>query len=104
MLALMLCCQRKNISKTPLCVKAEYYELTGGTDFPSHLILSGFFWDWPGIFRSRLWREPVICVLFHFGLRGFHNSLIARKFSKTRLRAEIEERKRAGGGGPLPWY
>jgi hypothetical protein len=43
----------------------------------SQPIRSGFFWDWPGIFRSRLWREPVICVLFHYGLRGFHNPLTA---------------------------
>jgi hypothetical protein len=42
------------------------------------------------------WREPVTCVLFHYGLGGFHNPLIARKSSKTRLRAEIEERKKAG--------
>jgi hypothetical protein len=62
----------------------------------SQPIPSDFFWDWPGIFRSRLWREPVICVLFQYGLRGFHNPVIARKFSKTRLRAEIEERKKAG--------
>jgi hypothetical protein len=61
----------------------------------SQAISSGFFWHWPGIFRFRLWREHVICVLFHYGLRGFHNPLIARKFSKTRLRAEIEERKKA---------
>jgi hypothetical protein len=42
------------------------------------------------------WREPVICVLFHFGLGGFHNPRIARKSSQTRLRAEIEERKKVG--------
>jgi hypothetical protein len=39
----------------------------------------------------------VISVLFHYSLRGFHNPRIARKFSKTRLRAEIEERKKAEG-------
>jgi hypothetical protein len=58
-------------------------------------IPGGFFWDWPGTFRW-LWREPVIFVLFHYGLGGFHNRLIARKFSKTRLGAEIEEQKKAG--------
>ena len=43
----------------------------------SQAISSGFFWHWPGIFRFRLWREHVICVLFHYGLRGFHNPLTA---------------------------
>jgi len=34
----------------------------------SQPIPGGFFWHWPGIFRSRLWRERVICILFHYGL------------------------------------
>ena len=62
----------------------------------SQPISSGFSWDWPGIFRSRRWRDPVIYLLFHYGLRDFHNPLIGRKFSKTRLGAEIEEQKKAG--------